>query len=150
MSYTLCLYLSLSHIHTHTHSHIISSAAQNLYTILYNHHKVLRSHERNPDRSSSEKVFRKRLGRRSLCSTRFDRTIEQPGKKFFLTSDKPAKPEQVPRQPNLHTQSQLPGNRDTSKPISAHSKSRPTKLSERIRRLAGMSRSITSALRSKF
>ena len=40
-------------------------------------------------------------------------------------------------------------NRDTSKPIAAQSKPKPTKLNERIRRVAGMRRSITSTLQPK-
>ena len=57
--------------------------------------------EHNPDWSSSEEVFRKRLGRRSLCSTRFGGPTEQQRKKLSTTVDKSAKPEQVPGQPNL-------------------------------------------------
>ena len=41
-------------------------------------------------------------------------------------------------------------NRDTSKPIAVHSKPKLTKLRERIRRVADMTRSITSALQPKF
>ena len=41
-------------------------------------------------------------------------------------------------------------NRDTSKPIAVHSKPKTKKLSERIRRVVGMRRSITSALQPKF
>ena len=66
-----------------------------------NRRQVLRSHERNPDWSNLEKVFHKRLGRGSLCSTRFNRPIEQPWKKFFPTAEQLAKPEQVSGQPNL-------------------------------------------------
>ena len=41
-------------------------------------------------------------------------------------------------------------NRHTSKSISVHSKQKPTKLREWIRRVAGMTRSIMSALQPKL
>ena len=99
--------------------------------------QVLRSHECNPDKSSSEKVFHQRLGRRSLRSTRFDRPIEQSGKKFFPTTDKSAKPKQVPGNLNLQLLQETGTHQGRL-------------LGTKVKGVTGMRRSTTSALQSRY
>ena len=52
-------------------------------------------------KATRRKSFTKDSAEEAYRSTRFDRPIKQPGKKFFPIAEQSAKPEQVPGQPNL-------------------------------------------------